>query len=1054
MATRSMGGKPPMSRSVRFLAVAAAAMLALGGGFAWLMHAEAASRFDPSIRAEFREPVTLATKDGVLEVRLTARQGEVKLDTVEKPVKNFMLFDYELIRGTASDGKTSGKALYPAPTLQVFPGETLIVHLDNKLSGLTIRDYYNPAYTPKGTPVPPYPEMLTESPMNLHVHGVHVSPKGNADNVMLHIPGNMSNTFRYDIPKNMPQGVYWYHSHLHTLTSLQTYFGLAGMLAIGRTDGNLPVVTDKKIPIRNMMLQYNFVSNRADGMNMINNPNWSQFIATPTRPVTLDELAKGTFRPLLTPTNFTKSKPGSKFATVWYSGDSKEKNERGLTMFMPSNMVSFFPNDGKPENTLLADPALPDYKRDVQFTVNGQFQPVIKSKAGQTEIWVLANVSDIAYMYVQLTETATGRHPPFAIVGQDGNPYTEVAYPPTFDGTRLLIPPASRFAIAVTIPEKGELVLEIPDRGPGAKAVARTAIMYTSNGTENPSAVLGGINVLPETISYNDGFFIYPTQKLATAVPSQGKGETVPFPAGQKLNTYTSFVELSKTKPDHTRNILINGGFLNDMTTRDEPKAFIYAFDSKAFPSTPLIQPRLDSVEEWKFVNHNNDEHPIHIHVNDFQVVEYYDPTIGLRTGPDKFGVDNANVAAPSILSDETVVEAAHMNVRMRFDDYIGIFVMHCHRLNHEDNGLMMMVSVIPAVSSYAVVVPGGGGKATEVRAYDGNGDKQLASVTPFPGYEGNVSVVMGDVNGDGVHDLVVGAGKGQAPVVAAFSGKDGFKKELVRFQAFPDDMKGGINVAAAQIDGTSADNIIVASGPGSASMVKVYGTALPSETGKAPPVFSGFKPYGDDKSGVTLTTGFVDFGTGRYSIVTAPGPGAVAEVKVFVYPLYTVAKGAKAPPGSHGHEKGPEMSASFKPFGDGYKDGVSLATGFLAGVLGGAERIAVGQLAGAGAVSVWSGATALDGGPAMYLQNPSKHNAPTFREIANFKPFDGGARVAATSTTEGANLVVSGVSGGQSKVQKFAFEQSKSQPKMLEAKRIGEIATLSGTQAATLGGD
>jgi hypothetical protein len=38
--------------------------------------------------------------------------------------------------------------------------------------------------------------------------------------------------------------------------------------------------------------------------------------------------------------------------------------------------------------TVPTDPTLPDYKRDVQFTVNGQFQPVIKSKAGQTEIWV------------------------------------------------------------------------------------------------------------------------------------------------------------------------------------------------------------------------------------------------------------------------------------------------------------------------------------------------------------------------------------------------------------------------------------------------------------------------------------------------------------------------------------------------------------------------------------------------------------------------------------------------------------------------------------------
>ncbi len=79
---------------------------------------------------------------------------------------------------------------------------------------------------------------------------------------------------------------------------------------------------------------------------------------------------------------------------------------------------------------------MPDYQRDVQFTVNGQFQPVIKSKAGQTEIWVLANVSDIAYMPVQLTETATGNHPKIAIVGQDGVPYREVQHPVFENGTK------------------------------------------------------------------------------------------------------------------------------------------------------------------------------------------------------------------------------------------------------------------------------------------------------------------------------------------------------------------------------------------------------------------------------------------------------------------------------------------------------------------------------------------------------------------------------------------------------------------------------------------
>lgn len=83
--------------------------------------AQAQRRPDLAQRSEFREPVTLASKDGVLEVRLTARQGEAVLDTVKTPVKNFLLFDYEVIRGTPSDGRMSGGKLYPAPTLQVFP---------------------------------------------------------------------------------------------------------------------------------------------------------------------------------------------------------------------------------------------------------------------------------------------------------------------------------------------------------------------------------------------------------------------------------------------------------------------------------------------------------------------------------------------------------------------------------------------------------------------------------------------------------------------------------------------------------------------------------------------------------------------------------------------------------------------------------------------------------------------------------------------------------------------------------------------------------------------
>src|SRR6516165_9670548 len=108
--------------------------------------------------------------------------------------------------------------------------------------------------------------------------------------------------------------------------------------------------------------------------------------------------------------------------------------------------------------------------------------------------------------------------------------------------------------------------------------------------------------------------------------------------------------------------------------------------------------------------------------------------------------------------------------------------------------------------------------------------------------------------------------------------------------------------------------------------------------------------------------------------------------------------------------------TASFTPFGKDYRGGVSLATGWLAGSVGGAKRIIVSQLADRGSVKIFSNGSALDGGPAMYLHSPLQHDhGADFREIASFEPFAGsaGTRVAATSTTTGAHLLASGVAPG-----------------------------------------
>ena len=153
----------------------------------------------------------------------------------------------EVIRGTASDGKMSGGNLYPAPTLQVFPGETLIVHLENGLIGLTIRDYFSP---------------------QLHAEGRDGPDLSGADDLVAAEPSCPRRSRQPEgqcrqRPAAHP-GRHVQHLHLQYsdracrrapigITAICTasprrrsILGLVGLLSIGRTDGNLPLVTQKQ----------------------------------------------------------------------------------------------------------------------------------------------------------------------------------------------------------------------------------------------------------------------------------------------------------------------------------------------------------------------------------------------------------------------------------------------------------------------------------------------------------------------------------------------------------------------------------------------------------------------------------------------------------------------------------------------------------------------------------------------------------------------------------------------------------------------------------------
>ena len=93
-------------------------------------------------------------------------------------------------------------------------------------------------------------------------------------------------------------------------------------------------------------------------------------------------------------------------------------------------------------------------------------------------------------------------------------------------------------------------------------------------------------------------------------------------------------------------------------------------------PRRADASPALGQVERWSFVT--DVHHPVHAHLDPFQVVRRG----GGSPGPSDAGWKDTVDVRPG-----EVVE-----VLVRFTDYAGWFVMHCHNLEHED--MMMMANV------------------------------------------------------------------------------------------------------------------------------------------------------------------------------------------------------------------------------------------------------------------------------------------------------------------------------------------------------------------------
>ncbi|MBX9581908.1 MAG: VCBS repeat-containing protein [Gemmataceae bacterium] len=175
-----------------------------------------------------------------------------------------------------------------------------------------------------------------------------------------------------------------------------------------------------------------------------------------------------------------------------------------------------------------------------------------------------------------------------------------------------------------------------------------------------------------------------------------------------------------------------------------------------------------------------------------------------------------------------------------------------------------------PPPKPSAFRVSGGANPQVEFRDETG---RLLGSATTFESYGGPVNLAVGDVNGDGVADAVVAAGAGGGPRVRVVNGANG--QELANFFAYEMDFRGGVNVASADVTGDGKADIVTAAGEGGGPHVKVFDGA----TGELVTEYFAYEM--DFRGGVNVAALDLD-GDGKAEVVTAPGTGGGPVVRVF----------------------------------------------------------------------------------------------------------------------------------------------------------------------------
>lgn len=555
------------------------------------------------------------------------------------------------LRSYRSPG-TNPRIPFVAPLIEIQPGETVRIALNNKL--------------------PPEPDCAKKVPnintphcfnsTNLHSHGLWVSPAGNSDNVLIALLPGVKFEYEYNIPADHPSGTFWYHPHMHGSTALQVASGMAGTLIVR---GNRRPTADRNGDIDTLLVQ-------GDGQRITE------------RVVQLQQ--------------------------VQYA--CRDENDKIKTKLVDNKVVAWVCDEGDLGKVSSYDQfGQSSWAESGRYTsINGQVLPTFRdARAGAFERWRVIHAgvrNSVRLQFKKMKSDATSFERLAAAEQQswiDANctgealPQWEIAsdgltHKQILRKSANLLQPGYRSDVLVAFPEAGDYCVIDAD----AKADASVSWNVESRQLLGKVVVGKGEAVGSDPQQY----LVKTLSAMADATQDKAIATTIKtdLADGLRLSKFVPHPDVTEaelTKPGQTMEFNIA---TVDVPDPADPTKTIKEtqFQVDNFPYDPkkARQLILGRSEEWKLTSAVGN-HPFHIHVNPFQIDRIIAP--GGKDVSVAGSGDDSYDGLKGTWRDTLWVKGGgyEIYVRTRYERYIGEYVLHCHILDHEDQGMMQNVHVV-----------------------------------------------------------------------------------------------------------------------------------------------------------------------------------------------------------------------------------------------------------------------------------------------------------------------------------------------------------------------